>query len=334
MVYEAGVGAAISAKNEYMSQLLGKRNVVACGVGFKQREGKWTDELCVVVSVTKKLPKAQLTAEDIVPQKLGEVKTDVQEIGVVRALQGHQDKWRPAPGGVSVGHVAVTAGTIGCLVQREDEIFILSNNHVLANSNNGQIGDAILQPGRYDGGTMADQIATLFEFVPIDFGLGPVECPWAKTTETVLNALAQATGSSHRVMAVRQTAGVNQVDAALGKPLSPDLVTKEILEIGVPKGVKETELGMAIQKSGRTTGLTHDRITQIDVTVQVNYDGQIATFTGQLAAGPMSKGGDSGSAVLTEDGYVVGLLFAGSDTTTFFNPIQAVLSALNVQVVT
>ena len=334
MAYEAGVGAALQVKNEYVHQLLGKRNVVACGVGFKQREGKWTDELCVVVSVTKKLPKAQLAAEDVVPQKLGEVKTDVLEIGVVRALQSHQDRWRPAPGGVSVGHVAVTAGTIGCLVQRGDDIFILSNNHVLANSNNGQIGDAILQPGRYDGGTMADQIATLFEFVPIDFGQGPVECPWAKTTEAVLNALAQATGSSHRVMAVRQTAGVNQVDAALGKPLSPDLVTKEILEIGVPKGVKEAELGMAIQKSGRTTGLTHDRITQIDVTVQVNYDGQIATFIGQLATGPMSKGGDSGSAVLTEDGYVVGLLFAGSDTTTFFNPIQAVLSALNVQVVT
>lgn len=334
MAYDAGVGAALKVKDEYVSELFSRRNVVACGVGFKEREGRITDEPCVIVSVIKKLPKTQLATEDIVPKKLNEVQTDVVEVGVVRALQGHQDKWRPAPGGVSVGHVDVTAGTIGCLVHRGDDVFILSNNHVLANSNKGQIGDAILQPGRYDGGTLADQIATLFEFVPIDFGLGPVECPWAKTTESVLNALAQAAGSSHRVMAVRQTAGVNQVDAALGKPLSANLVTKEILEIGVPKGVKEAELGTAVQKSGRTTGLTHDRITQIDVTVQVLYDTQIATFTGQLAAGPMSKGGDSGSAVLTEGGYVVGLLFAGSDNTTFMNPIQAVLSALNVQVVT
>jgi hypothetical protein len=334
MALEAGVGAALSVKKEHVSELLGRRNVVACGVGFKESEGQITDEPCVVVSVTKKLPKAQLAAEDLVPRKLDEVKTDVVEIGVVRALQGHQDKWRPAPGGVSVGHIAVTAGTIGCLVHRGDEIFILSNNHVLANSNKGQIGDAILQPGRYDGGTADDQIATLFEFVPIDFGQLPAECPWAKSTESMLNALAQAAGSNHRMMAVRQTAGVNQVDAALGKPLSSDLVTKEILEIGVPQGVTEAELGMAVQKSGRTTGLTHDRITQIDVTVQVVYDGQIATFSGQLAAGPMSQGGDSGSAVLTEDEYVVGLLFAGSDNTTFMNPIQAVLSALNVQVVT
>ncbi|HIP96961.1 MAG TPA: hypothetical protein EYH32_07085 [Anaerolineae bacterium] len=334
MALDAGVGAALSVKKEYVDRLLSRRNVVGVGVGFKQRGGQFTNEPCVVVSVTRKLPKAQLTAEDLVPQKLGEVKTDVVETGVVRALQNHQDKWRPAPGGVSVGHVAVTAGTIGCLVHRGDDIFILSNNHVLANSNKGQIGDAIIQPGRYDGGTTADQIATLFEFVPIDFGQQPAECPWAKSSEALLNALAQAAGSNHRVMAVQQTAGVNEVDAALGKPLSPDLVTKEILEIGVPKGVKEAELGMAVQKSGRTTGLTHDHIIQIDVTVQVDYGGQIATFSGQLAAGPMSKGGDSGSAVLTEDGYVVGLLFAGSDNTTFMNPIQAVLSALNVQVVT
>jgi hypothetical protein len=334
MAYDAGVGAALSMKKEHTSELLSRRNVVACGVGFKEREGQITDEPCVIVSVTKKLPKSQLAANDIVPKKLGEVQTDVVEVGVVRALQSHQDKWRPAPGGVSVGHVDITAGTIGCLVYRGDDIFILSNNHVLANSNEAQIGDAIIQPGRYDGGTTADQIATLSEFVPIDFGQLPAECPWATGTESVLNALAQAVGSNHRVMAVRQTAGVNQVDAALGKPLSPNLVTKEILEIGVPKGVKEVELGMAIQKSGRTTGLTHDSVIQIDVTVQVNYDGRIATFSGQFAAGPMSQGGDSGSAVLTEDGYMVGLLFAGSDSITFMNPIQAVLSALNVQVVT
>lgn len=334
MTLDAGVGAALNVKKERVGELLSRKNVVACGVGFKESEGRITDEPCVIVSVTKKLPKAQLATEDIVPQKLGEVKTDVVETGVVRALQSHQDKWRPAPGGVSVGHVAVTAGTIGCLVYRGSEILILSNNHVLANSNKAQIGDAIIQPGRYDGGTDDDQIATLFEFVPIDFGQQPAECPWAKSAETVLNALAQAAGSNHRMTAVRQTSGVNQVDAALARPLSPDLVTKEILEIGVPQGVKEATLGMAVQKSGRTTGLTHDRITQIDVTVQVDYDGQLANFGGQLAAGPMSQGGDSGSAVLTEDGYVVGLLFAGSYNTTFMNPIQTVLSALNVQVVT
>jgi V8-like Glu-specific endopeptidase len=48
----------------------------------------------------------------------------------------------------------------------------------------------------------------------------------------------------------------------------------------------------------------------------------------------MSQGGDSGSAVLNNQKQVVGLLYAGSDTTTLFNPIQDVLTALNIEIVT
>jgi hypothetical protein len=49
----------------------------------------------------------------------------------------------------------------------------------------------------------------------------------------------------------------------------------------------------------------------------------------------MSAGGDSGSAVLDMNKRVVGLLFAGSaGNTTIINPIQAVLNALQVQLVT
>jgi hypothetical protein len=45
----------------------------------------------------------------------------------------------------------------------------MSNNHVLANSNAAQPGDPIWQPGKYDGGGSADQIATLEQFIPIGF---------------------------------------------------------------------------------------------------------------------------------------------------------------------
>jgi hypothetical protein len=90
---------------------------------------------------------------------------------------------------------------------------------------------------------------------------------------------------------------------------------------------------MAIQKSGRTTGFTSGAIQQVDATVQVSYGmGQVATFTDQLVAGAMSAGGDSGSAVLDEGGRVIGLLFAGSESTTIINRIQNVLEALDVGV--
>ena len=320
-------------KAKYVSDLLGKRNAVACGVGYKEVDGVRTDELCVIVSVAQKLPRAELTPGDLVPQVLEGVRTDVQETGVLRALQARTDKWRPAPGGVSIGHVDITAGTLGCLVTRGDQVFILSNNHVLANSNQGQPGDPILQPGPHDGGTMEDQIATLEEFVPINFGVDLPDCPIATGAAAVFSGLAGVVGSRHRLQAFQENPDLNLVDAAIARPLSADLVEKRILEIGEPQGIGEGTLSLPVRKSGRTTGLTSDEITQVDATAQVSYGaGSVATFTDQLIAGPMSSGGDSGSVVLDEDGRVVGLLFAGSESTTVINRIQNVMAALNVSI--
>lgn len=103
------------------------------------------------------------------------------------------------------------------------------------------------------------------------------------------------------------------------------------MEIGTIDGLAEGELGMAIQKSGRTTGLTAGEILQVDVTVSVQYgEGRVAQFTDQLMAGPMSQGGDSGSAVLDKNNNLVGLLFAGSDSTTIMNRIGNVFDALGL----
>jgi len=326
-------------KVTYIYELLTRRNVVGVGLGYKISQGVNTGELSLVVSVTHKVDSSALSAEDLVPQALNGVKTDVVETGVLRALSsipsselGPRDRWRPVvPPGVTAGHYRITAGTFGCLVQRGEEVFILSNNHVLADSNNGQQEDAILQPGAADGGTMDDRIATLADYVPLDFGTAPPECSIAKLSASLLNYVAGAFGSRHRLEVVKQTEGVNRVDAALARPLSPDLVSNEILYIGVPAGVGTATLGTEVQKTGRTTGHTQDTITQIDATLRVNYNGPTALFTGQLVAGPMSQPGDSGSAVLDMDERVVGLLFAGSNAATIINPIDEVLSALNVE---
>jgi hypothetical protein len=325
---------AVQAKRLHAGDLFERKNVVAVGVGFKESEGQQTDEASVVVGVTRKVPVAQLSADDLVPRQIGSVRTDVQEVGVFRAWQlGPQDRHRPAVPGISCGHTDVTAGTFGCLVRRGADFFLLSNNHVLANTNQGTLGDSILQPARYDGGTLDDQIAVLDQWVPIGMGVGESECPMAQSTVSVLNALASTLGSHSRVMALQKQDAENRVDCALARPLSPDLVRPDILYIGTPRGVRQGALGMPVQKTGRTTGHTTGRITQIDVTVQVDYNGQMVTFVDQLMTTGMSKGGDSGSVVLDMDRYAVGLLFAGSDLATMINPIHAVLSALNVQVV-
>lgn len=320
------------AKETYVYELLGKRNVVGVGLGYKVSHGVSTGELSLVVSVTRKVDPSALAAEDLVPRELAGIKTDVVETGVLRAFQGPRDRWRPVvPPGVTVGHYHITAGTFGCLVRRGEECFILSNNHVLCDCNRGQEGDAILQPGPADGGTSDDRIATLADCVPLDFGTAPPECSIAELSANLLNYVAGAFGSRHRLQPVKQTEGINRVDAALARPLSPDLVSNEILYIGAPTGVGTAMLGTEVQKTGRTTGHTQGTITQIDATLRIDYNGPTALFTGQLVAGPMSQPGDSGSAVLDMDRRVVGLLFAGSDAATIINPIGEVLSALNVE---
>jgi hypothetical protein len=303
-------------------------------VGYKRVRGQVTQEPSVVVSVIKKLPPEALAMDEIIPRVVGTMPTDIIETGVIRALQAPTDRWRPAPGGVSIGHFNITAGTLGCLVRKGGETFILSNNHVLANSNAAAIGDPILQPGPHDGGTMAnDHIANLEAFVPISFVAPepPSECGFARAVIALLNAGCRLIGSEtrYRIVSIQETP--NLVDAAIARPLDPGDVRDEILGIGPIQGTVQGALGMRVQKSGRTTGHTIGEILQVDVTVNVQYGaGQIAQFTDQLLAGAMSQGGDSGSAVLDEQQRLTGLLFAGSDSTTIINRIEHVFGALGV----
>jgi hypothetical protein len=326
-------------KETHAVDLLQKRNVVGVGLGYKISAGENTGELSLVISVARKMPQTALTAQDLVPKAVGGIKTDVVETGILRALSPvpqdltPRDRWRPVvPPGVSVGHYKITAGTFGCLVRRGEEVFILSNNHVLANANDCQEWDPILQPGPADGGTEDDRIARLARWIPIEFESEPSECEAADWAANLLNYVAQALGSRHRLEPLKRSAAVNRVDAALAKPMSPNTVSNQILGIGAPTGVATATLGTDVQKSGRTTGYTQGTITQVDATVRIDYYGPKALFTGQLVAGPMSQGGDSGSAVLDMDRHVVGLLFAGSNSTTIINPIDEVFSALDVEV--
>ncbi len=299
-----------------------------------------TDEIGIICSVSRKVPKRELPVGQVVPASVDGVITDVLATGPFRALaedisdpQSHMARFRPAPGGVSVAHKDVTAGTLGCLVRREGRPFILSNNHVLANSNSAALGDAILQPAPYDGGLdPQDRIALLAEFVPIRMMEHESACGFAQVAVRVLSGIARALGSDARFRAISSRVAENLVDAAIAGPLDPALVASAILGVGEIQGVRAAELGMTVQKSGRTTGHTRGRIEQVDVTADIEYGGAVARFADQLMAGQMSRPGDSGSVVLDEEGHVIGLLFAGSGSTTLMNRFEHVAEALGVEV--
>src|SRR6266581_4770189 len=131
-------------------------NVVGVGIGHRTVRGFPTEEIALKVYVRQKIHPLLVRDGQVVPDEVEGVPTDVEEAGefsIWRPIPPiYQRKVRPAMGGLSIGHYAVTAGTLACLVKDAGETFILSNNHVLANENRGVEGDPILQPGAFDGG--------------------------------------------------------------------------------------------------------------------------------------------------------------------------------------
>lgn len=328
--------AVAEVKELYKAELLTKPNVVGVGTGYKTSGGRRGD-LCVVALVSQKVPRAGLAEDELVPHEVGGVSTDVVQVGHLRAHPARTDRWRPALGGVSVGHVDVTAGTLGVVVRdRASGLrLILSNNHVLANSNDAAAGDLILQPGRADGGNASeDAFARLLRFCPIAFTSAPPTCRWAQAYADFGNAIARLTGSKHRIEASwNDPQAVNQVDAAVAEPLHDEDLVDEIYEIGAVNGVLAPDLGMNVRKSGRTTGLTTGQIIVLDATVNVQYGAKSASFEDQIVSTAMSQPGDSGSLLVAGEALLaVGLLFAGSDQATIYNPIQAVLDCLDVEI--
>lgn len=323
----------IKSNNEKL--LLSYPNVVGVGIGYKKVNGVPTSELSVVVSVNKKLNKLGLLDGDIIPSSIDGVSTDVLETGNFK-INALTDKVRPLIPGYSIGHYQITAGTLGCFVTKNGEPLILSNNHVLANSNCAKKGDNILQPGPHDGGSDEDSVGKLVDFIPIRYVNS--QCPTAKavslfvnSTVGVFNILAKVFNRSTRLSSVEAKNSVtNKVDCALSS-VECSFQTK-IYECGKPSGVGEVELGTKVKKSGRTTAYTESVIDQICVTVNVNYgEAGMAVFSDQLMTKAMSRGGDSGSVVLDGDNKVVGLLFAGSNNFTILNKIQNVFDSLKVE---
>jgi len=74
-----------SVKETFKEDLLAKPNVIGVGVGLREREGELTDEIVLVVLVTKKLPMTEIEADDLIPTEIQGVPIDVQEVGEIAA---------------------------------------------------------------------------------------------------------------------------------------------------------------------------------------------------------------------------------------------------------
>lgn len=321
-------------------KLLSLRNVVGLGLGYKIIQGRTTNKPAIMVLVKEKIPDEKLLGRNCIPKVLSNTPTDVIEVGEVKLLEARIEKIRPAKPGMSIGHYKITAGTFGALVKdkKTGKPLILSNNHVLANATDGNdgraaIGDAILQPGVHDGGTSSDVIAYLERFVPITKNTTTSSCPIVKSVEKIINGFLKVVKPDYEISFIKKTLSRNLIDAAVARPVKDEYVSSDIVGLGEITGIQEPSIGMTVQKSGRTTGITSSQIKAMNVVIKVMLGpGEEATFYDQILTGPMAQPGDSGSIVVDENIKAVGLLFAGSDQATLINPITNVIKLLQIEV--
>jgi hypothetical protein len=217
----------------------------------------------------------------------------------------------PIKMGTSGGSVADSSrsfccgGTLGALVNYGGQVHILSNNHVVARSGSAVNGEDIIQPGLIDVGCRSANANIVADFIGDVVPLGQ-----------------------------------GNVDAALARPRANTVdLTGALLNVGIPcAGIQTPTAGLAVAKSGRTTGYTTGTIQAVNVSVNVGYQkgcnsGKKFTvsFTIQFTVTPgtFSAGGDSGSLIVSNDGTPnpVGLLFAGSSAVTIGSPAQTVANA-------
>ncbi len=219
-------------------------------------------------------------------------------------------------------------GTLGALVaDRDSNLFILSNNHVLAESDQARTGDSIVQPALVDlncNPQAGRTIGSLRYVVPLQSSQSNVDAALAAATPAVdaSGAILQLGPSINGVLS----------------PAAPAAGTGEALSAGVLNQLR-------VVKSGRTTGLTCSTVNTVDLSVQVDYYYDCAesrpyytkTYVNQIGmpGASFADSGDSGALVLdASNAQPVGLFFAsGADDSnhgfSVANPIQDVLSELD-----
>jgi len=308
------VDELIAIKERVEAQFLSAPGVTAVDVGYKEVGGQLTDQVAIRVHVAQKTDS--IPDDQRVPGEIEGAVTDVlerryepqvlaQQVATVTPL-ADTTHYAALEGGISMGpsrvvNGSIFAGTLGAIVidNATNQHAALTNFHVACVDSTFHNGDRMVQPSRIDTGVVpADEFGSL----------------------------------------VRETLSAN-VDGAVISIDAGRQSQCQIADIGLVRGTAVATLGMAVRKRGRTTLLTYGSVDGLASSVNIDYgDGiGVRTLTNQISIAAdtsrnplFSDHGDSGSVIVNDAGFVVGLLFAGAGTSTVANQIAAVLSELNI----
>lgn len=304
------------AKTRLYEQHRDDPNFTGCGIGFRRRNGKVTDELVVIAMVVDKLPAGAVSQRRLLPATVsgntGTYGVDVVQVGPIYAGAGP----RPAgaqgslptggiggpitePFGVPLQGCSVSNedpaqypdntahGTFGCLVEDKAAgvIGMLSTNSVLsALGGLLALSDPIVNPATVDNGEINIPFATLYSSVQLQESpiVNQVDVAMAKLdnqnsyTQDVAGGLMAPISSTHQAVGIA-LAWDMQGDCFLSRM---DLALQQLncnLMAGVD-AVATPEVGVNIEKVGRTSGYTSSTIDAIDVQVLVHYTADTQHF--------------------------------------------------------
>lgn len=318
-------------------------NVLAVGIGLKESNNQFTDEIAYRVFVKEKKDLASLKSDEIIPKTINNIKTDVivpyhpqnrpYQYPVCGTERLTQTKHRPLKAGILISKSSLPGGTLGWFgtLLSDDSKVILSNEHVL-------YGTSL-----------------------------PIDTSQRKTAQPVLGEISHCCccecGSEDvvgtTIIGIQNVNSAPWVDCAITR-INPEFVndivyqisndaTSEVLSVS---GTNQAVVGERVRKIGARSGYTQGIVVHVgdaavagtdpagntitiisqqvliiphtDETYQINYEG-----TCKFA---FSNHGDSGSVILNDSDEIVALLYSGDAEhntvdVTFANNIQNVLDA-------
>jgi hypothetical protein len=307
-LYFQALATSVGALDSFLRRLglpdtnLGQLNIsefVGVGVEFGAN-GQLADDLALVVYTKSEIAGWEDNIAGFFPSLVPNVVVKWRRTGTFQPLAAAQPALvRPATPGMSIGPDALPAlaGTLGAVVQNAAGLqFILSCNHVLAPDNRSEPGLKILQPSLVanPAGSLNNVIATM--------GTLDLFCQ--------LQALPTVSNGD---FAIAQITGPGVVQAAT-PPGMPRLASAQPLS---PADFQQNHSNKKLFKYGGATQLTTGRLITLDADFTLLYEGFIAGFQQKYIVVSddqrkphFAEPGDSGSLVVTEDGFAVGLAFA------------------------
>lgn len=321
-------------------QLRAIPGVVHVSIGLKERAGSVTDQHCIRVYVQEKRTAEQVDVGELIPRQVDGVPTDVN---VVQNYSFTSDsaRYRPLVGGIQITNRIIDAdaaltgttirrGTMGCIatLNSDKSPVLLSNWHILS-GNTGRVGDRVYQPAPWS--VPPTDLA--------DLPLRPTDSDDAvgRIVKTVVDHSVDCGIARLDVSSCCRCCGLDFKNEINGLSVGGHPPTNGIVgQRAAVGGMNVIKVGM---KTGRTTGQVVDpNLPSITITrdgTNYQFDGQIQIAgTGGVSFG---REGDSGSVVVDQDGFVVGLFFAGNTAAppndrSVANHIDAVCTALGITI--